>query len=264
MFKGFGRSLATASPGQELPPARSTPCSAHAPANQSEGAAGGRAWREACPTRTVPCSPQAEMDQSDRRRVLPSLPASPGPGLCTPLPGLPGTVWRAMASVGSTALQGAEEGTFLYFAYGSNLLRQRIHLRNPSAQFCCVARLQVSAGPGPQPRNCTWAGHMQGKCPNCRTTVLAPSFLVFGFVLGVIPVFAFPEVRPGREEPRGAPSRPSWAPRCTPVPQRGASPACSGRPYSAPPHSVTVSGQIDKVCFLLLSLLFATAELRLI
>ncbi|XP_049641273.1 gamma-glutamylcyclotransferase isoform X2 [Suncus etruscus] len=47
-----------------------------------------------------------------------------------------------MASAGRTALQGAEEGAFLYFAYGSNLLRQRIHLRNPSAQFCCVARLQ--------------------------------------------------------------------------------------------------------------------------
>ncbi|XP_040820900.1 gamma-glutamylcyclotransferase isoform X3 [Ochotona curzoniae] len=35
------------------------------------------------------------------------------------------------------------EDTFLYFAYGSNLLTERIHLRNPSAKFCCVARLQV-------------------------------------------------------------------------------------------------------------------------
>ncbi|XP_040820899.1 gamma-glutamylcyclotransferase isoform X2 [Ochotona curzoniae] len=34
------------------------------------------------------------------------------------------------------------EDTFLYFAYGSNLLTERIHLRNPSAKFCCVARLQ--------------------------------------------------------------------------------------------------------------------------
>lgn len=40
--------------------------------------------------------------------------------------------------------------SFLYFAYGSNLLTERIHLRNPSAAFCCVARLQVSA-PRPAP-----------------------------------------------------------------------------------------------------------------
>ncbi|XP_003406972.1 gamma-glutamylcyclotransferase [Loxodonta africana] len=35
-----------------------------------------------------------------------------------------------------------EEASFLYFAYGSNLLTERIHLQNPSATFCCVARLQ--------------------------------------------------------------------------------------------------------------------------
>ncbi|XP_075862446.1 gamma-glutamylcyclotransferase isoform X3 [Microcebus murinus] len=38
--------------------------------------------------------------------------------------------------------RGQEEETFLYFAYGSNLLTERIHLRNPSAAFCCVARLK--------------------------------------------------------------------------------------------------------------------------
>ncbi|KAK7462066.1 hypothetical protein BaRGS_00038514 [Batillaria attramentaria] len=32
-------------------------------------------------------------------------------------------------------------GTFLYFAYGSNLLRERLLIHNPSAVFECVARL---------------------------------------------------------------------------------------------------------------------------
>lgn len=50
-----------------------------------------------------------------------------------------------MANSGSEDLQGQDENSFLYFAYGSNLLTERIHLRNPSATFCCVARLQVSA-----------------------------------------------------------------------------------------------------------------------
>lgn len=50
-----------------------------------------------------------------------------------------------MASSGCEDQQGQEEESFLYFAYGSNLLSERIHLRNPSAAFCCVARLQVSA-----------------------------------------------------------------------------------------------------------------------
>jgi hypothetical protein len=34
--------------------------------------------------------------------------------------------------------------TFLYFAYGSNLLRQRLHMDNPSAKFVDVAKLKVS------------------------------------------------------------------------------------------------------------------------
>lgn len=50
-----------------------------------------------------------------------------------------------MANSGCEDLQGQDEDSFLYFAYGSNLLTERIHLRNPSAAFCCVARLQVSA-----------------------------------------------------------------------------------------------------------------------
>ncbi|XP_035602154.1 gamma-glutamylcyclotransferase [Oncorhynchus keta] len=32
--------------------------------------------------------------------------------------------------------------TFLYFAYGSNLLKERLQLKNPSASIHCVARLQ--------------------------------------------------------------------------------------------------------------------------
>lgn len=33
--------------------------------------------------------------------------------------------------------------TFLYFAYGSNLLKERLQLKNPSATVHCVARLKV-------------------------------------------------------------------------------------------------------------------------
>lgn len=50
-----------------------------------------------------------------------------------------------MAHSGREDMQGQEEESFLYFAYGSNLMSQRIHLQNPSASFCSVARLQVSA-----------------------------------------------------------------------------------------------------------------------
>lgn len=55
-----------------------------------------------------------------------------------------------MANSGCEDTQGQEEDSFLYFAYGSNLLSDRIHLHNPSAVFFCVARLQVSA-PCPVP-----------------------------------------------------------------------------------------------------------------
>ncbi|XP_006635599.2 gamma-glutamylcyclotransferase-like [Lepisosteus oculatus] len=33
-------------------------------------------------------------------------------------------------------------GYFLYFAYGSNLLKERLHLKNPSAVFLCKGRLK--------------------------------------------------------------------------------------------------------------------------
>ncbi|XP_072316765.1 gamma-glutamylcyclotransferase [Eucyclogobius newberryi] len=35
-----------------------------------------------------------------------------------------------------------DTSTFLYFAYGSNLLKERLQLKNPSATVHCVARLQ--------------------------------------------------------------------------------------------------------------------------
>lgn len=35
--------------------------------------------------------------------------------------------------------------TFLYFAYGSNLLKERLQLKNPSAMVHCVARLMVQS-----------------------------------------------------------------------------------------------------------------------
>ncbi|KAI5948000.1 gamma-glutamylcyclotransferase isoform X2 [Manis javanica] len=47
-----------------------------------------------------------------------------------------------MATSASEDPQGQKEESFLYFAYGSNLLTERIHLHNPSAEFICVARLQ--------------------------------------------------------------------------------------------------------------------------
>lgn len=34
--------------------------------------------------------------------------------------------------------------TFLYFAYGSNLLMERIHINNPSAERAGTAKLEVS------------------------------------------------------------------------------------------------------------------------
>ncbi|KAI2545388.1 gamma-glutamylcyclotransferase [Homo sapiens] len=51
-----------------------------------------------------------------------------------------------MANSGCKDVTGPDEESFLYFAYGSNLLTERIHLRNPSAAFFCVARLQARRG----------------------------------------------------------------------------------------------------------------------
>lgn len=58
-------------------------------------------------------------------------------------------------------MQSQEEDVFLYFAYGSNLLSERIHLHNPSAEFCYVARLQdfeLDFGNSQGKTNETWHG----------------------------------------------------------------------------------------------------------
>lgn len=34
--------------------------------------------------------------------------------------------------------------SFMYFAYGSNLLKRRIHINNPTAEFVGIGRLDVS------------------------------------------------------------------------------------------------------------------------
>lgn len=49
-----------------------------------------------------------------------------------------------MESGGGTETR--DGGCFLYYAYGSNLLRERLLLSSPSAALCAVARLQVRAG----------------------------------------------------------------------------------------------------------------------
>ncbi|XP_048367883.1 gamma-glutamylcyclotransferase [Sphaerodactylus townsendi] len=45
-------------------------------------------------------------------------------------------------SGGDLGVHNCKEEHFLYFAYGSNLLRERITLRNPSAAFHAMAKLQ--------------------------------------------------------------------------------------------------------------------------
>ena len=37
----------------------------------------------------------------------------------------------------------AKKNTFLYFAYGSNLLTERIHINNPSARKLDIGKLEV-------------------------------------------------------------------------------------------------------------------------
>lgn len=40
-------------------------------------------------------------------------------------------------------MSGAACGHFMYFAFGSNLLKERLQLANPSAAFCATGRLKV-------------------------------------------------------------------------------------------------------------------------
>lgn len=43
-------------------------------------------------------------------------------------------------------MSGSEEaGYFTYFAFGSNLLKERLQLANPTARFCSTGRLKVTA-----------------------------------------------------------------------------------------------------------------------
>lgn len=49
----------------------------------------------------------------------------------------------AKAAAASTRM---ENDTFLYFAYGSNLLGKRIHIQNPTAVRYGIGRLKVREG----------------------------------------------------------------------------------------------------------------------
>ena len=48
-----------------------------------------------------------------------------------------------MYSCHSRLLVAVYKMNFLYFAYGSNLLRERLLLQNPSAKFVAVGKLEV-------------------------------------------------------------------------------------------------------------------------
>ena len=51
----------------------------------------------------------------------------------------------AGADINNTVnMSGAAHGRFMYFAFGSNLLKERLQLANPSATFCTTGRLKVS------------------------------------------------------------------------------------------------------------------------
>lgn len=45
----------------------------------------------------------------------------------------------------ASAARMASCNCFLYFAYGSNLLTERIHINNPSAKMVDIGKLKVSA-----------------------------------------------------------------------------------------------------------------------
>ncbi|KAH3776380.1 gamma-glutamylcyclotransferase-like [Dreissena polymorpha] len=69
--------------------------------------------------------------------------------------------------------------SFLYFAFGSNLLRQRLRLNNPSATFVSTARLEgyrlAFSNMGLDPRTMRWRG-------GAATIVDAPGHAVWGCV----------------------------------------------------------------------------------
>ncbi|KTG31015.1 hypothetical protein cypCar_00044875 [Cyprinus carpio] len=55
----------------------------------------------------------------------------------------------------------SSSGCFMYFAYGSNLLKERLQLKNPSAVFHCVGRIQdyrLNFGLPGDRTDCAWHG----------------------------------------------------------------------------------------------------------
>ncbi|XP_077160631.1 gamma-glutamylcyclotransferase [Paroedura picta] len=72
----------------------------------------------------------------------------------------------------------SKEEHFLYFAYGSNLLRERITLRNPSATFHDIAKLQdykLAFGSPQGKQSLTWHG-------STATILRSPGDEVWGIV----------------------------------------------------------------------------------
>lgn len=58
-------------------------------------------------------------------------------------------------------MSGAASGRFAYFAFGSNLLKERLQLRNPSAIFCTTGRLkdyELNFGLWEKHAESTWHG----------------------------------------------------------------------------------------------------------
>ncbi|XP_056596814.1 gamma-glutamylcyclotransferase a [Triplophysa dalaica] len=52
-------------------------------------------------------------------------------------------------------------GFFMYYAYGSNLLKERLQLNNPSAVFHCIGKIKdyrLNFGLWGDTTNCTWHG----------------------------------------------------------------------------------------------------------
>lgn len=92
--------------------------------------------------------PAASLNATAAPRHGPAPPGSLPPAEAAEKAGREGGV-KAAAGPGRAGPMepGGESGCwFLYYAYGSNLLRERLLLRNPSAALCALARLQVREG----------------------------------------------------------------------------------------------------------------------
>ena len=78
-----------------------------------------------------------------------SLPPSPSPSPLLPSHPLTLSLFLLFIILLPLPLEasgGMDNSTFLYFSYGSNLLKERLQLRNPSATVHCIARLKVRSG----------------------------------------------------------------------------------------------------------------------